>query len=91
MLSDPERLLDQSVVEVGANSTSFESPLLERAVSMRKEAAPSFTEGVIALHPITKASKDMTSTFAEGDSGATDYKVQVPSKSVLEQPSDTRP
>lgn len=53
-LSDPRRLApSQAIHDIGARTGSYESALMEPVVTVRKEAAPSFMEHVLAADSVT--------------------------------------
>lgn len=44
-------------------------------------------EPVMAVHTVTKASKDVAASIVESASDASDYRPPPPSKSIIKQPS----
>lgn len=58
MLIDPEHAVRRPTPVVGAGSPSFETVLLEPAVSTRMKTAPSIMEVVMAMDKLNKANEE---------------------------------
>lgn len=83
-------MLPRVNVDVGAKALSIETVLLEPAVTISMETAPSFIKRVLAVHTAPKANEDMDGTVLRSESDATGYKLQMPSKPIMKLLFDTK-
>lgn len=88
--SDPEGMMQRATPDVGVNSLSYETELLEPAAMAANEPALSFNERILAVQTVIRATEDMASTVVESDSDDTKHRPQQPSTSFTKQLSDTR-
>lgn len=71
-------------------AVSYEKPLIESAVTVIKEAEPSFIAHVLAAHTVTSAAGDIPGTVVNSNSVDTYHKPQPPLKTVLKSLPDKR-
>lgn len=71
VLCNPERVVHQATVDVGAKTPLFETTLLEPAVMANDETAQSFMDRVMVAHTGTNANEDMVDTVLDSDFDAT--------------------